>query len=82
MASGGGKRKLGQNKRKPTNIAYKQQDRYSRNKKRRALRHSKRMDAQICRVMTRHWNGKTLSTKTRNKCLARDGIIGNWAAGI
>ena len=33
MASGGGKRKIGQNKRKPTNMAYKAEGRAGRNKK-------------------------------------------------
>jgi hypothetical protein len=36
--AGGGDRKIGQNKRKPTNIAYKAQDRRSKNKRLRAAR--------------------------------------------
>lgn len=64
MASGGGKRKLGQNKRKPTNVAYKAQDRASRNKKRRAERHAKRMEAQTLRVLDRYERGALLPAST------------------
>jgi hypothetical protein len=44
MASGGGKRKLGQNKRKPTNMAYKAEGRRDRNRKIVAAR-TKRIEA-------------------------------------
>jgi hypothetical protein len=64
MASGGGKRKLGQNKRKPTNVAYKAQDMASRNKKRRATRHAKRMERQTARVLDRYERGASLPSET------------------
>lgn len=45
MSKQNGSRKIGQNKRKPTNIAYKAQDRASRNRKIKAARQA-RIEAQ------------------------------------
>lgn len=67
MASGGGKRKLGANKKKPTNIAYKAQDRLSKNKKLRAKRHEKRMEAQTEKCLERYNLGKPISSKLKRK---------------
>lgn len=58
MAAGGKGRKIGRNKRKPANIAYLGEHRWERNAKRRAARHSRRMERQERRVRERAMRGK------------------------
>jgi len=69
--AGGSSRKIGQNKKKPTNVAYKAQGRKDRNKRLRAARHEKRMSDQHIRVLNRLRAGKPCSmAKLENYSLA------------
>lgn len=65
----GSSRKIGRNKNKPTNVAYKAQGRYDRNRRARAARHERRMEKQEVRVRRRLAAGKRCSMITLEKAV-------------
>lgn len=67
MSKQKGSKKIGQNKRKPTNITYKSLDRYSRNKKRKAVKHKARMEGQTIRVLDKWERGEKIPARTKRR---------------